>query len=181
MKIHMNSKLLTVLARLCVFTLLKMEHCISLHFHLIGAFSFCSLFNINEVFAVIEFIQKLLSTSYSHFMKISESDIGVVTPYKMQRRKIAQACLRSGYGDITVGTAEAFQGQEKAVIIVSTVRSGGTRLGFVNNARVSPLNASNKVQTFLVWIHFPTLFYFSELMAYFNYLFVAIQRYDHTS
>lgn len=55
----------------------------------------------------------------------------------MQRRKIAQACLRSGYGDITVGTAEAFQGQEKAVIIVSTVRSGGTRLGFVNNARVS--------------------------------------------
>lgn len=68
-------------------------------------------------------------------MKISQSDIGVVTPYKMQRRKIAQACLRSGYGEITVGTAEAFQGQEKAVIIVSTVRSGGTRLGFVNNAR----------------------------------------------
>lgn len=55
----------------------------------------------------------------------------------MQRRKIAQACLRAGYGDITVGTAEAFQGQEKAVIIVSTVRSGGSRLGFVNNARVS--------------------------------------------
>lgn len=81
-----------------------------------------------------------MTTSYSHFMKISQSDIGVVTPYKMQRRKIAQACLRAGFGEITVGTAEAFQGQEKAVIIVSTVRSGGTRLGFVNNARVSNSN-----------------------------------------
>lgn len=90
-----------------------------------------------EVFAVVEFVQKLMSTSYSHFMKISQSDVGIVTPYKMQRRKIAQACLRAGYGDINVGTAEAFQGQEKAVIIVSTVRSGGSRLGFVNNARVS--------------------------------------------
>lgn len=107
----------------------------------------CSLFNINEVFAVIEFIQKLMSTSYSHFMKISQSDIGVVTPYKMQRRKIAQACLRSGYGEITVGTAEAFQGQEKAVIIVSTVRSGGTRLGFVNNARVSSCRLNNNLKS----------------------------------
>lgn len=69
-------------------------------------------------------------------MKISQSDIGVVTPYKMQRRKIAQACHRLSFDDVTIGTAEAFQGQEKPVIIVSTVRSGGNRLGFVNNARV---------------------------------------------
>ncbi|XP_031638515.1 putative helicase mov-10-B.1 [Contarinia nasturtii] len=94
-----------------------------------------SLFNIMEVMAVIDFIKNLLSPSYNHFMKISQSDIGVVTPYKMQRRKIAQACHRLGFDDITIGTAEAFQGQEKPVMIVSTVRSGGNRLGFVNNAR----------------------------------------------
>lgn len=93
--------------------------------------------------AVIEFIKSLLSTSYSHFMKISQSDIGVVTPYKMQRRKIAQACQRFGFENVTIGTAEAFQGQEKAVMIVSTVRSGGTRLGFVNNARVSNQQQQN--------------------------------------
>lgn len=68
----------------------------------------------------------------------------------MQRRKIAQACLRSGYGDITVGTAEAFQGQEKAVIIVSTVRSGGTRLGFVNNARVSVITLLIELFEFII-------------------------------
>lgn len=55
----------------------------------------------------------------------------------MQRRKIAQACHRFNFDEITIGTAEAFQGQEKPVMIVSTVRSGGNRLGFVNNARVS--------------------------------------------
>lgn len=113
------------------------------------------------MFAVIEFIQKLLSTSYSHVMKISQSDIGVVTPYKMQRRKIAQACLRFGYADITVGTAEAFQGQEKAVIIVSTVRSGGSRLGFVNNARVST--------TLVCFILVLFVFHFYDLMTHFNY------------
>lgn len=98
-----------------------------------------SLFNIMEVMAVVEYIKSLLSTSYSHFMKISQSDIGVVTPYKMQRRKIAQACQRLQLNNVTIGTAEAFQGQEKSVMIVSTVRSGGTRLGFVNNARVRNL------------------------------------------
>lgn len=61
--------------------------------------------------AVIDFIKNLLSASYSHFMKITQSDIGVVTPYKMQRRKIAQACQRFGFMDITIGTAEAFQGE----------------------------------------------------------------------
>lgn len=86
--------------------------------------------------AVIDFIKNLLSPSYTHFMKISESDIGVVTPYKMQRRKIAQACHRLSFDNITIGTAEVFQGQEKPIMIVSTVRSGGNRLGFVSNARV---------------------------------------------
>lgn len=90
-----------------------------------------------EVMAVVDFIKNLLSTSYTHFMKITQSDIGICTPYKMQRRKISQACHRLGFDDVIIGTAESFQGQEKPVMILSTVRSGGNRLGFVNNARVS--------------------------------------------
>lgn len=86
--------------------------------------------------AVIDFIKSLLSPSHTHFMKVSQSDVGVVTPYKMQRRKIAQACHRCNFDEITIGTAEVFQGQEKPIMILSTVRSGGNRLGFVNNARV---------------------------------------------
>lgn len=45
-------------------------------------------------------------------------------------------CQREGINDITVGTAEIFQGKEKPVIILSTVRSAG-ELGFVSDPRVS--------------------------------------------
>lgn len=115
-----------------------------------------SLFNIMEVMAVIEFIKNLLSPSYTHFMKISQSDIGVVTPYKMQRRKIAQACHRFNFDGITIGRKNQVNIPSKvvfvflflcrsfirsfigiSVMIVSIVRFGGNRLGFVNNARVS--------------------------------------------
>lgn len=38
--------------------------------------------------------------------------------------------------DVTVGTAEIFQGKEKPIMIISTVRSDG-KLGFVAEERVS--------------------------------------------
>lgn len=96
-----------------------------------------SLFNMNEVTTVMYYIEKLLQTKLKNGRNISQEDIGVVTPYKMQRRCIAQACHRQNFEDITIGTAEVFQGQERPIMIVSTVRSGGNKLGFVNNPRVS--------------------------------------------
>lgn len=98
-----------------------------------------SLFNMDEVTMVMYYIEKLLRTKLKNGRIISQEDIGVVTPYKMQRRFIAQACHRQNLEDITIGTAEVFQGQEKPVMILSTVRSGGNKLGFVNNPRVSVL------------------------------------------
>lgn len=68
---------------------------------------------------------------------ISPSEIGIVSPYKLQCKHIAQAIRKNALGDITVGTAEVFQGQEKPIMIVSTVRSGGPKLGFVSEPRVS--------------------------------------------
>ncbi|XP_055301212.1 putative helicase mov-10-B.1 [Sitodiplosis mosellana] len=94
-----------------------------------------SMFNTNEVNMVMEYIDKLLKLKLKNGERISQSDIGVVTPYKMQRRCISQACHRGNLDDITIGTAEVFQGQERPIIIVSTVRSGGNKLGFVNNPR----------------------------------------------
>lgn len=89
---------------------------------------------------MIDCIKKLLSTKYlpnNPLKRLTQNDIGVVTPYKMQRRKIWQACHNLEFDNITVGTAEVFQGQEKPVMIISTVRSGGDRsLTFVNNDRV---------------------------------------------
>lgn len=66
--------------------------------------------------------------------------IGIITPYKEQRRKIRkELCLR--FGDaaasaVEVSTVDGFQGQEREIIIFSCVRTGEARgIGFLNDAR----------------------------------------------
>lgn len=93
------------------------------------------MFNTKEIAVVVDYIKKVLKLGKHH--GIFQSDIGVVTPYKTQSLKITNACKISKLDAITIGTAEVFQGQEKPVMIISTVRSGGNgRLGFVSNPRV---------------------------------------------
>lgn len=68
---------------------------------------------------------------------VTQSDIGIVSPYNLQCKKLKQNCKKNGYDDIVIGSAEVFQGQEKSVMIVSTVRSGKKFLGdFLSNAQV---------------------------------------------
>lgn len=128
-----------------------------------------SLFNKEELDAVMEYIKQLLTMETSNKKPIKQCDIGVVTPYKLQCRRIAQACRVNNFDGIKVGTAEVFQGQEKPIIIVSTVRSDEKNLGFVNDARVgfnwflSMCIKKNKSYRFY-------LFYFSEWMLYWHEL-----------
>ena len=66
--------------------------------------------------------------------------IGIISPYKSQVRHIRRAlgkikhklCL-SGENDIEINTVDAYQGREKDIIIISTVRSHG--LGFLRDYR----------------------------------------------
>ncbi|KAG4069886.1 hypothetical protein HA402_009593 [Bradysia odoriphaga] len=90
-----------------------------------------SSFNSAEVNYVMEFVAKLMqSTTYT----IHECDIGIVSPYRLQCNIIRKRCQRNGYGNILVGSAEQFQGQERKIMIISTVRSGSGKLGdFVKN------------------------------------------------
>lgn len=85
---------------------------------------------------VVYYIKRILSTKLKNGENVSEADIGVVTPYKLQCRRISQACRSNRFPDITIGTAEQFQGQEKPIMIVSTVRAGGVCTSFVNDPRV---------------------------------------------
>lgn len=96
-----------------------------------------SWFNDTEVNEVYNTIKQLLPPqSRKHGLKsITQSDIGVVTPYRKQRHKIIQKLRRYNLEDVTVGTAEIFQGKEKPIMIISTVRSDG-KLGFVYEERV---------------------------------------------
>jgi helicase MOV-10 len=50
-------------------------------------------------------------------------DVGVVTPYRKQVQKLKKLFTARGFDSVKVGSVEEFQGQERRVMIVSTVRS----------------------------------------------------------
>lgn len=87
----------------------------------------------DEVNAVLAFIEELLKPDKYH---IIGSDIGVVSPYKLQGKILRRQCANKGFTNITIGSAETFQGQERKVMIVSSVRSGGKIGTFVKNPQV---------------------------------------------
>jgi helicase MOV-10 len=97
-----------------------------------------SWFNRIEVSKVVETVRKLIGGG-----KIGEEDIGILTPYRQQVSKIKQTLENLDMPDVKVGSVEQFQGQEKDVIIVSTVRSTIKHnefdrvhcLGFLSNHR----------------------------------------------
>lgn len=86
-----------------------------------------SWFNVAEVEAVYNVIKQLLPpyANNNGLRSITQRDIGVVTPYRKQRHKISQKLRRYNMEDVTIGTAEIFQGKEKPIMIISTVRSNG--------------------------------------------------------
>ena len=99
-----------------------------------------SFFNIEEVIIVRDYIKKLLEMKDN---KVSQAEIGVIAPYRRQVQKIRQKLQKDGYRNVMVGSTEEFQGQERRIIIVSTVRSNPEyvhtdnqyKLGFLKNPK----------------------------------------------
>ena len=82
-----------------------------------------SWFNIHEIEKVRHYVLLLLESK-----TLNEQDIGIIAPYQKQVQKI-KAMLRKlnipnrDGSKIVVGSTEQFQGEEKRVIIISTVRA----------------------------------------------------------
>ncbi|KAF8759113.1 P-loop containing nucleoside triphosphate hydrolase protein [Rhizoctonia solani] len=99
-----------------------------------------SWYNPMEVSRVKDYVRMLRDLRRPH---ISTTDIGVITPYNQQVQHIRRILRGSNGEGIKVGSVEEFQGQERKVIIVSTVRSSANEvefdlrhtLGFVANDR----------------------------------------------
>ena len=70
-----------------------------------------------EVYHVIRYLQLLLNA------KVNPDNVGVITPYRKQVEKIREFIKSNDLFPFKVGSVEEFQGQERDVIIVSTVRS----------------------------------------------------------
>lgn len=94
---------------------------------------------------VVKYIEVVLATNLCKH-KISYSDIGIVTPYRMQASNISEECQKK-FGveasNITIGTAAILQGQEKQIMIISTV---------------SVSQVSDFAANFQVWFHYGNSF-----------------------
>ncbi|XP_047476876.1 putative helicase mov-10-B.1 [Penaeus chinensis] len=87
-----------------------------------------SFFNAQEVSQVMDYVNKLINTRHN---KVLPKEIGIITPYRQQVTKISMQLHKVKDGsDIKVGSPEEFQGDERRVIIISTVRSNADKLAF---------------------------------------------------
>ncbi|KAG6857049.1 hypothetical protein H0H87_010405 [Tephrocybe sp. NHM501043] len=133
-----------------------------------------SFFNADEVLQVKAYVQSLRS---DRRFRTTDNDIGVIAPYNSQCRKIRKA-LRGVADGVKVGSVEEFQGQERRVIIISTVRSSTEyveydlrhTLGFVASPRRFNV-AVTRAQALLIIIGDPTVLSLDPLWrSFLNYI-----------
>lgn len=110
-----------------------------------------SFFNVSEIEVLVDYLTKLMQTQGKKGLpKLLPKDIGIISPYRKQVEKIQKALKSvkelSKWNDLKelkVGSVEEFQGQEKKVILVSTVRSSAHyvkmdqdfNIGFLSNEK----------------------------------------------
>ncbi|KDQ59997.1 hypothetical protein JAAARDRAFT_125682 [Jaapia argillacea MUCL 33604] len=133
-----------------------------------------SFFNIDEALQVKGYIERLKANRQ---FRITDAEIGVIAPYHAQCLKI-RATLRSVADEVKVGSTEEFQGQERRVIIISTVRSSKEfveydlrhTLGFVANPRRFNV-AVTRAKALLIIIGDPTVLSLDPLWrSFLNYI-----------
>uniref|UniRef100_A0A182SEB1 DNA2/NAM7 helicase-like C-terminal domain-containing protein n=1 Tax=Anopheles maculatus TaxID=74869 RepID=A0A182SEB1_9DIPT len=93
-----------------------------------------SYWNVQEAIKVYEYVQLLMKEEINGRI-LQQEDIGIVAPYSKQVEFIKNGLSLLGLDNIEVGSAEQYQGREKPVIIVSTVRSNRKTVGFLADAR----------------------------------------------
>ncbi|KAI7807754.1 putative helicase mov-10-B.1 [Triplophysa rosa] len=108
-----------------------------------------SFFNVTEIEVIASYLKKLIQTQGKKGLpKLGIQDIGIIAPYRKQVEKIRKALNTVAelkqWKEIKVGSVEEFQGQERKVIVVSTVRSSVNyvkmdqdfNIGFLSNEKV---------------------------------------------
>jgi helicase MOV-10 len=106
-----------------------------------------SWFNPSEAEKVFKYVQDLVLNK-NNVSPVTSKDIGIITPYQRQALKIRKLLEnnhneKNKFKEIQVGSCEQFQGQERRIIILSTVRSSTDfldsdkffNLGFVSNPK----------------------------------------------
>ncbi|XP_059053371.1 putative helicase mov-10-B.1 [Achroia grisella] len=84
-----------------------------------------SYFNEMELHMLKRYVKALIDVH-----KVSPTDIGIIAPYIRQVYKMRSWLDSENYNNVEVGTVAAFQGKEKRVILVSTVRANSKLLDY---------------------------------------------------
>lgn len=126
-----------------------------------GSVSFQNIHEAQFCVRLYEHLQKTLKSG--GFGKVT---VGIITPYKLQLKCLQrefEEVLNSEEGkDLYINTVDAFQGQERDVIIMSCVRASSHGVGFV--ADIRRMNVALTRARRALWVFF---FYF----CLFNYVF----------
>lgn len=134
-----------------------------------------SFFNIDEASLVKTYITRLKGDQR---LRLTDEHIGVISPYHAQCGKIRQLISKFATG-VKVGSVEEFQGQEKRIIIISTVRSTlefvqsdiSHTLGFLRNPRRFNV-AITRAQALLIIIGDPRVLSLDSLWrSFLNYVY----------
>lgn len=100
-----------------------------------------SVSNEEEARVIAYCANNLLKKTMIDNRKIRPKDIAIITPFREQKVVIENKLRDGNLWNINVGTIETFQGQEREVIILSTVRSrtfchdGKEHIGFLSNPK----------------------------------------------
>lgn len=82
--------------------------------------------NLQEANAIVRILESLINNG------IEKSDIGIITPYMDQVNLVRKSTSLN----VAVGTVDSFQGQERSVILITTVRSDKKAgIGFVGDQK----------------------------------------------
>ncbi|KAJ4954203.1 hypothetical protein NE237_031035 [Protea cynaroides] len=99
-----------------------------------GSVSYQNIHEAQFCLRIYEHLQKTLKSS-----GMGKISVGIITPYKLQLRCLQrefEEVLNSDEGkDLYINTVDAFQGQERDVIIMSCVRASNHGVGFVSDIR----------------------------------------------
>ncbi|XP_055547329.1 putative helicase MOV-10 isoform X2 [Wyeomyia smithii] len=93
-----------------------------------------SLYNRQEADQIIFYLNKILKERICN-RAVSEQEIGIISPYTKQVQLIKTLCKNNNWTNVEVGSTEQYQGREKPVVLISTVRSGTSTVGFLSNEK----------------------------------------------
>ncbi|XP_058832069.1 putative helicase MOV-10 [Topomyia yanbarensis] len=93
-----------------------------------------SFYNKQEAEQVVSYIKEILACGINE-KQVEQKEIGVISPYARQVIFLKERFKKYDWREIEVGSTEQFQGREKLIIIISTVRSNCKTVGFLDNVK----------------------------------------------